>query len=266
MHTEQLIWIGVSVGVCALLSYFHRRQMAILAESVAFLAKNRGGTANDGVPDSGAKGSAWMSTFDGATSRLYFHTTSGKHAVQSTRFEILGRPGQFPRVEVYPQNALHAIAKLLGMQDIEIGDAEFDREFILKAESETLLKAFLSPEVRRVIRRVKNDVPGAMYLRAASDTFELRVDSWLSIESVLTFHDAAIAAAKALLDQHQRPPAPVAAPPKPGVKSCPICGKSFEHGRIVSCRTCGTPHHEACWEHNGTCAVYGCTGILFSRE
>lgn|GEM_PF-4355945 len=41
------------------------------------------------------------------------------------------------------------------------------------------------------------------------------------------------------------------------VQGCPVCGEGV-HPPAVRCRSCGTAHHEECWNYNGRCAVYGC--------
>ncbi|MBN1570112.1 MAG: hypothetical protein JXA73_19875 [Acidobacteria bacterium] len=41
------------------------------------------------------------------------------------------------RFAVYRKNIFSGIGKFFGMQDIEVGDPEFDRDFILKANDET---------------------------------------------------------------------------------------------------------------------------------
>lgn len=36
---------------------------------------------------------------------------------------------------------------------------------------------------------------------------------------------------------------------------CPVCHEKFVDGDdVVTCPVCGTPHHRACYEHNGNCA------------
>jgi hypothetical protein len=43
------------------------------------------------------------------------------------------------------------IGKLMGMQDLEIGDAQFDRKMVLRASDPERLRAFLQPQTRRAI-------------------------------------------------------------------------------------------------------------------
>lgn len=51
--------------------------------------------------------------------------------------------------------------------------------------------------------------------------------------------------------------------------SCPVCGKAFEEtDDIVACPKCGAPHHRACWQAVGHCALTEAhdTAEQWSRE
>ena len=53
------------------------------------------------------------------------------------------------RFTVYRKSTFSGIAKVFGMQDIEIGDPRFDDDFIIKATDESLVRALLaSPRLR----------------------------------------------------------------------------------------------------------------------
>jgi TM2 domain-containing protein/RING finger family protein len=41
---------------------------------------------------------------------------------------------------------------------------------------------------------------------------------------------------------------------------CPYCGEAVTPGEAQAhfCASCGTPHHEDCWQENGGCTVFGC--------
>jgi hypothetical protein len=49
-----------------------------------------------------------------------------------------------------------AISKWLGMQDIEIGNAEFDDEFLIKSDQESFAREFLTSEVQRKLLDLGN--------------------------------------------------------------------------------------------------------------
>ncbi|MEW6235018.1 MAG: DUF3137 domain-containing protein [Candidatus Omnitrophota bacterium] len=54
---------------------------------------------------------------------------------------------------IYRKGIFDAIGKLLGMQDVPVGDEEFDRDFIIKGNNETKVKALFSdPKIRELIK------------------------------------------------------------------------------------------------------------------
>ena len=66
-------------------------------------------------------------------------------------------PGGF-RFTVYRKGAFSGLAKKLGMQDIEIGDEEFDREFIIKATDEPRVRELLSNRKLRDLIALQPDL------------------------------------------------------------------------------------------------------------
>ena len=40
---------------------------------------------------------------------------------------------------------------------------------------------------------------------------------------------------------------------------CRVCGSPLAVP-LVTCPQCATPHHQDCWEYNGGCTIFGCTG------
>ena len=41
---------------------------------------------------------------------------------------------------------------------------------------------------------------------------------------------------------------------------CPYCQTGVKESEAKLCPVCGMPHHAECWQENGGCTVYGCTG------
>jgi len=57
------------------------------------------------------------------------------------------------RFNIYREGVFSWLGKLLGMQDIEIGDSFFDEEFIIQSSSESLVKHLLeNSEIRTLIQ------------------------------------------------------------------------------------------------------------------
>lgn len=46
-------------------------------------------------------------------------------------------------------------------------------------------------------------------------------------------------------------------------KSCPYCKTPFQKDDVVVfCSVCDMPHHLSCWQANGACTTFGCTGLI----
>jgi hypothetical protein len=89
----------------------------------------------------------WQITLDTYT------VSTGKSSVTYTRIRApFVNPDGF-RFNIYRKGIFSGIAKLLGTQDIEIGDAYFDDEFIIQSSSEDLVYRLLSSiEIRQLIQ------------------------------------------------------------------------------------------------------------------
>jgi hypothetical protein len=58
------------------------------------------------------------------------------------------------RFTIYRRGLFSGLGKLLGMQDIEIGDPQFDDAFIIKGDDEMKLRALLAnPKIRQLIEQ-----------------------------------------------------------------------------------------------------------------
>ncbi len=57
------------------------------------------------------------------------------------------------RFTIYRKNLFSELGRLLGMQDIEVGDPEFDEDFIIKGNDESkVLDLFANPKIRQMIQ------------------------------------------------------------------------------------------------------------------
>lgn len=73
-----------------------------------------------------------------------YTVSSGKHSTTYTRLRApYVNPDQF-RFTIYRQGFFSDVAKWFGMQDVEVGHMEFDRDFIIKGTDERKLRALFS--------------------------------------------------------------------------------------------------------------------------
>jgi hypothetical protein len=90
----------------------------------------------------------WRITLDTYT----VHT--GKSHITYTRIRApFVNPDGF-RFNIYRKGVFTGIAKLLGTQDLEIGDSYFDDEFVIQSSSEDLVRRLLAnADIRRLIQQ-----------------------------------------------------------------------------------------------------------------
>ena len=88
----------------------------------------------------------WMVTLD------TFTVSTGKSSVTYTRIRApYVNPDGF-RFTIYRKSFFSDIGKWLGMQDVEVGDREFDEAFIIKGNDETKLRElFANQKIRDLI-------------------------------------------------------------------------------------------------------------------
>ena len=88
----------------------------------------------------------WTVTLD-----TYTFSTGKSHITYTRMRAPYVNPDGF-RFTVYRKGLFSELGKLLGMQDIEVGDAEFDEAFILKGTDEAKVRGlFADPEVRSLL-------------------------------------------------------------------------------------------------------------------
>lgn len=155
-----------------------------------------------------------------------------------------------------------AFLKLFGAQDLNVGDAAFDRDYVVKATPESFAARIFSPERRAdVIRTVR-------LLKGFADPTIDVTPQQLTVTVRRYFRDEApiatlISTAMEFLDHVLQEPAAA------GIAlgnltadaggRCPVCGTELR-GRTLTCDGCRTVHHDECWTYMGRCSTYGCGG------
>ena len=151
--------------------------------------------------------------------------------------------------------------KIFGAQDLSIGDADFDRDYVVKASPDSYAARIFARERRADVIRTVRSLKGL-----ADPTFEVRPGSLtVTVRRYLRDEEqifTVITAAREFADYVLKDPAP------PGVVlgeltaaggACPVCGTPLRD-RVVRCGTCATAHHGECWTYAGRCATYACRG------
>jgi len=151
--------------------------------------------------------------------------------------------------------------KLFGAQDLTIGDAAFDRDYVVKATPESFAAKIFAPERRadviRTVRLLKGFSDPTIDVTPQQLTVTVR--RYLRDETAIT---TLISAAMAFLDYVLNEP--VAAGIVLGELTaaggrCPVCGTELR-GPTVTCAQCRAAQHAECWTYMGRCSTYGCAG------
>jgi hypothetical protein len=81
-----------------------------------------------------------------------FVMSTGKSSMPFTRMRAPYVNNDGFRFKVYRSGVFTELGKILGMQDIEVGHSEFDREFVIKANDPVKVHLlFGNPEIRRLL-------------------------------------------------------------------------------------------------------------------
>jgi hypothetical protein len=98
-----------------------------------------------------AKHGEWRVTLDSYT------VSTGKVTIVYTRMRAPYVNADGFRFKVYRKSIFSGVGKLLGMQDIEVHDEQFDEDFIVKGTDEGRVRALLSnPKIRELIAAQKD--------------------------------------------------------------------------------------------------------------
>jgi hypothetical protein len=168
------------------------------------------------------------------------------------------------RLRIFPEGLFGSLRKAFGAQDIEIGDARFDTEYVIQGSPETWVREILDPETRRRIYVITS--LGESFLNGNAFTMEagstgLTISCGRNLaddpELLQGFLDNALALHARIVGRHAPEIQILRAEENATRGNCPVCANPLE-GEARQCPKCATPHHADCWEYFGGCAIYGC--------
>jgi hypothetical protein len=153
-----------------------------------------------------------------------------------------------------------ALGTIYGDQDLEAGEREFDRRYVIRATPPSLVSSLFHPDRRYpLVAAVAGLEPlGPPELELTRDRLAVRVGALLEDPDRIV--DLAKRAARLLelmtevgagSDIHWEQAETTDA----GL--CQVCGAALLE-RVVHCASCRTPHHEECWRWTGECSTFAC--------
>lgn len=178
-------------------------------------------------------------------------------------------PGQVTgTLKIIEEGFAQSLLKLLGAQDLSIGDPVFDAQYVIKATPPALVESVFSParrqQVMTTVRRLNRMSHPKIEL--ARQVLEVRVRENLKDEElILAVARAAREFAGYLLEPGTSTGIQWIESRTGSAARCPVCRTGLE-GAVIRCDRCDVPHHEDCWSYLGHCSVYGCAGVRSRRR
>jgi len=163
-------------------------------------------------------------------------------------------------LKIVPAGAASKLRLMYSRQDLDVGDAAFDRDFIVRANPPSLAASVFSPERRaRVVASVRKlSRRGTGFIDLRKQALEVGVTETLTgWHELLGLVESANEFVHYILDVE--PSAGILwIEDKPsGGGQCQVCGTGMREG-VVHCASCKTPHHEECWKYMGECSTFAC--------
>lgn len=210
-------------------------------------------------------------THRGARALLSIYEPGDSTGLLHTQLTYTVPEGWPYRLEVFPQR--RPDEGVSTANDIRIGDDEFDRRFVVKANDAKFAREYLDGAARQALEDLRNLLGNDRILVSLnSSRLMVRKESVLSDpDDLAVFADLACRLqdrielfwqrASGIEILEETTSAPDAAPP-----TCQICGSVIAPEVRVNCRRCSTPHHKDCWEFNGQCSTYACGEKRFAAR
>jgi hypothetical protein len=151
-----VLFVGFTGFIIVAAILLGRRQARLAGENLEKLAAELGLRCTRKPPVLGVFPA--MPTVDGerggrAVRFFTFTTGSGKSRQTWQACGVRCENPQGFTFQLGTQNALSRLGTILGMQDVQVGDAAFDERFVVKTNDADFLRAALLPEVRAALLR-----------------------------------------------------------------------------------------------------------------
>jgi hypothetical protein len=172
--------------------------------------------------------------------------------------------GLFPgTVHILEEGFAQSFLKIFGAQDLIIGDAAFDKDYVVKATPDHLAARIFAPgrrsDVVRTVRRLSVLPDSSIDVTPQELTVTTR--QYLRDETaLLTLISAAQEFLVYVLGEPATAGVVLGEVTSSGGGNCPVCGTGLRD-RVVKCEGCRTPHHAECWAYMGRCSTYACRGV-----
>ncbi len=198
---------------------------------------------------------------EGVPAELTYHSGS-KNTPAYTRVRFRFTPPGLLRI--VPEGFFASLRKAFGAEDIELGDAAFDRAFLVQGSPASWVREVLDEASRGRLLRIAALAAGfwrgpAASVDAGPGGVVIACPRHLAGDAGQL--DAFLDEAVALFGQIRTPASEqievLTAEECASRGRCPVCAQPLE-AATRRCGGCATPHHSDCWDYFGGCAIYGC--------
>jgi hypothetical protein len=194
----------------------------------------------------------------------FFTETSGSASWTCVRLATAAE--ELPFLRVTQETVLTKISKAIGLtREVEIGDAEFDKRFLLETDRSKPASALLRGEVRGAIARIFDRGARDLTFQKGEIVVTARVETIELSSYRLIFDDLARIART--IDRKTLPVRVLGGDRRAliddtGRTRCPYCRENVkgDEDDLVACEKCSTVLHDACWKEHGRCPLLGCSG------
>jgi len=240
--------IGI-VAIFIFLTHWSAKERTRRAEVLSRIAYKLGGNV--------VAGSFWKQPelhyeHLGLSARLEYYSTGGKHPTYYTRLYFY-LPATPDSLHIYPERFFSKLGKLLGGQDIQVDDIQFDEKFIIKGNNPTRVRKFLSPQVRQAIfeLRVLN-MNDHVEISIQKNVLRIQKLSWLKAYDLINVYiSLGHRVVDGLLGAEDNASKEISSP-VPSPQRCPVCTHLVGENKQI-CSRCKTAHHPECFQLNDGC-------------
>jgi hypothetical protein len=169
------------------------------------------------------------------------------------------------RLRVVPEGVFTRLRKILGAEDLRVGDEPFDRRYLVQGSPPSWVLEVLTPETRAGLDALWE--LGGSFWRGrgirldagpAGVTLSCYRNLVYSRDELDAFIDRAHGILRGLQSRGRSGDGVLSAELAAATGRCPVCGHVLEED-LLRCRACTTLHHAECWTYFGGCAIYACS-------
>lgn len=161
-------------------------------------------------------------------------------------------------LKISPQKFWHAIPKFFGWKDLQIGDPEFDGQFVVKSNSDAFARTFLTEACRRRVRDLFAMPGGRLVFDISGGILQIVKHEYLPIgygSELASFLTSCMGILSAIgVDVRAIEVVEVV---RSDEAVCRVCLAPLVD-RLTACVKCRTIHHQECWDYMGCCSTFGC--------